>query len=376
MILRSLLAAGALALQVSAFLVPLEISEEVQAAKAQLESFLASQASQSQTIDLPCPGCFFAGPEQEDVKFNNDDENTIVSTPSSLRIRSYVMSFVDSGKQRVQFSIEDKEYVQIDGVTVFPLEKPFLPIPLTAIQIRTSDSTPSRPLPLGFALEVLPPVVSASEDARIVTLWLTILDLDGRPVNVDTIVVDTLWSPSGERSIAKITIKPFAQTPGAAECSDSLCRLRAIISARVRAILEAAKGRAQAAGAWVKGGCRGKNRGGKQRGQHHEHDAGEHSKGAHAHHHKMHRFGRLLHRTLRFFVIPALLGVIGGLMASAIGMLVGQGIVYLWFRFHRRGQRGNIRVVESAIVEEEKDALVEDGELPPRYDDVLEEGKD
>jgi hypothetical protein len=84
----------------------------------------------------------------------------------------------------------------------------------------------------------------------------------------------------------------------------------------------------------------------------------------------MHRFGHILRQTLRFFIIPALLGVIGGLMASAVGMLVGQSLVYLWFRFHRRGQRGNVRIAEIAVAEDEKDALVDAQELPPQYEDV------
>lgn len=57
-------------------------------------------------------------------------------------------------------------------------------------------------------------------------------------------------------------------------------------------------------------------------------------------------------------------------MASAVGMLVGQSLVYLWFRFHRRGQRGNARIVEIAVAEDEKDALVDTQELPPQYEDV------
>ena len=65
-------------------------------------------------------------------------------------------------------------------------------------------------------------------------------------------------------------------------------------------------------------------------------------------------------------------------MASAVGMLVGHCISYLWIRFHRGGVRGNasgrdIRVVEIVIDEEEKDALIineETIESPPDYKDV------
>lgn len=93
----------------------------------------------------------------------------------------------------------------------------------------------------------------------------------------------------------------------------------------------------------------------------------------------------MLRSTLRFFIIPALLGVIGGLLASAVGMLVGQLIVLLWMRFARRGRRGS---ASSQRRGGEKDGLLlllaaedaeeEDGveealpryEHAPRYEDV------
>ena len=254
--------------------------------------------------------------------------------------------------------------LQINGQTVFSLNTPVAPPALTAPQVRVSDSTPSRPLRLGYAIELLPAVSFEHEKGKIIALQLTIFDLDGAPVHVDTVKIDLLMNIGG-LSVAKISNIPFAQSPGATECTTSLCRFRAIVIARIRSILEAAKARAHAAGAWVKGGCRGKKTGG-----HHGQAPGDRAHHRHHGHHKMHRFGHILRQTLRFFIIPALLGVIGGLMASAVGMLVGQALVYLWFRFHRGGQRGNIRIVEVAVSEDEKDALVESGDLPPTYEDV------
>lgn len=214
-------------------------------------------------------------------------------------------------------------------------------------------------------MEILPAVSFEHEKGKILTLQLTILDIEGAPVNVDTLKIDLVRN-IGRLTVAKISNIPFAQSPGAAECTTPLCRLRAIIVARVRAMLEAAKARADAAGAWIKSGCRGKKNGGSRHGQ----TAGDRPHHHHHGHHKMHRFAHILRQTLRFFIIPALLGVIGGLVASAVGMLVGQALVYLWFRFHRGGQRGNVRVDEVAVSEDEKDALVEIEDLPPHYEDV------
>jgi hypothetical protein len=277
--------------------------------------------------------------------------------------------------QQLKVFVGHGSTLEINGQPVFSLNAPVTPPTLTAPQIRVSDSVPSRPLRLGYAIEVLPAVSFEHEKGKIIAVQLTILDLDGTPVHVDTVKIDLLMNVGG-LSVAKISNIPFAQSPGAAECTTSLCRFRAIAIARFRSILEAAKARAHAAGAWVKGGCRGKKNGGPRPDQ----VAGGQPHHGHHEHRKMHRFGHILHQTLRFFIIPALLGVIGGLMASAVGMLVGQSLVYLWFRFHRRGQRGNVRIVEVAVAEDEKDALVDTQEPPPQYEDVeavtAEDGKE
>lgn len=84
MILRSALVAGVLALRASAFLVPLEVAKEVEAAKAQLGSPWSSKA---QTVELACRGCAFPGPQQKGIAYSENDENTIVSRmacPASL----------------------------------------------------------------------------------------------------------------------------------------------------------------------------------------------------------------------------------------------------------------------------------------------------
>jgi hypothetical protein len=80
MILGSALVAGLLAWQASAFLVPLEVVKEVEAAKAQLEALWTNHVD---TIDLSCPGCTFAGPQQDGVEYSESDENTIVSVNQS-----------------------------------------------------------------------------------------------------------------------------------------------------------------------------------------------------------------------------------------------------------------------------------------------------
>ena len=71
------LVAGCLALEASAFLVPLEVSNAAEQAKSELASLLAATG---RTVDLDCPGCPYFGSEEADDQ--HDVENKIVSTCS------------------------------------------------------------------------------------------------------------------------------------------------------------------------------------------------------------------------------------------------------------------------------------------------------
>lgn len=67
----------------------------------------------------------------------------------------------------------------------------------------------------------------------------------------------------------------------------------------------------------------------------------------------------VLATTVKVVFVPILIGVAFGMAASAVGMLVGQAIVFLWMRF-----RGNKReTMYQRLDTEEKDE-------PPAYHDV------
>ena len=80
--LKSALVAGTLALQASAFLVPLEISKAAGEAKAQLESIWSQS---TQTVELDCPNCPFFGPGDTLTTWDEDDENKLVSRTARQR---------------------------------------------------------------------------------------------------------------------------------------------------------------------------------------------------------------------------------------------------------------------------------------------------
>lgn len=327
--------------------------------------------------------------------------------------------------QRLQFdTFVDGLYV--NGVPLFPIDvvaQP--PIPFMAHQIRQdiedeADSAGAN-VRLSYVASILPPIPSPHKDEiSLIHVELTILNMNEIPIPVDTIVVKMVKTPKDGYVIAQIEQIPFKETPGAEVCEGtrpwSMCRVKAIAMDNWSKVMHATKKKAHKIQSWVKEkmGC-GKHRGftkhphekhprphhkekhskphhdEKHARPHHDekhhrphHDkkppCPKHKAKHHKHHDRFHRAGHMIRQTLRFFVVPALLGIIGGLTASAIGMLVGQAIVYLWFRTYRNGERGPLRIYEReiALIEEEQNRLLDekDASLPvyedtPAYEQAL-----
>ena len=95
-----------------------------------------------------------------------------------------------------------------------------------------------------------------------------------------------------------------------------------------------------------------------------------------AHHHST--FARIARRFVFMVLIPVLVGIATGAVASALGLLVGHSIVSVWVRF-RAGRKGAYQHVEEAE-EEDEDKEVVDKDGLPKYEDVeavaLEEKKE
>ena len=259
----------------------------------------------------------------------------------------------------------------MNGQKFYPIQFPF-PLNLFAPLVREANSVASPPIRLGFALEYLPFSATADKEGTVVPIHFSIVDLDGVPIKVPTVAIDLIKLPTRELLIAKVDTIPVEETEGQ-DCTTAVCRAKAIILGSLRDMIEGAKARAHKAGKMMgmKGkGC-GRMRGHRKPGHrvgpdthgdktaHHGHHVqGQHrNHHGHRHHSRIHRF---IHQLTHLFIIPALLGIVGGLTASAIGMIVGQGIAFLWFRFVRGGHRGtasSARLTETGV-EDEKEALV------------------
>ena len=97
--------------------------------------------------------------------------------------------------------------------------------------------------------------------------------------------------------------------------------------------------------------------------------------------HHMHR-NSFFHSALRFarhvftfVLLPVMVGVAVGITASAIGMLVGQAVVFLWMKYRRTGnsQHGVYESVETE--DKEGDLPAYDAQGLPAYIDLEDEKK-
>ncbi len=337
MLFKSFLATGVLAWQTSAFLVPLEVS---QAAK--------DPALKHQVVELDCPGCPFAGANGDGSVWTQND------TPISIVCPLDPLIFHETDTiKHLEFDItDDDQFLQINGQPVFPPPKTLIPTALKASQVSALDQSQTEPLRLGYALEVLPSM-SEVTDIALTPVQLTILDLHGVAVKVDTVRIDLIHS-WGHLHIARVTTMPYSQSPGANKCITSICRLRAIIANRLRKMIESAKAHAGKAKTWIKNACPGRKQA--QAGAEQDHKK--------SHHHAHHRHGHF-HRFIKTASI-----IFGSVLAITLMLVVRQAWAYLSNRRSRRDGAGSPRNIEAAVEEDEKDALMENGEMPPQYEDV------
>ncbi|KAJ5775466.1 uncharacterized protein N7511_000477 [Penicillium nucicola] len=349
MFVRSVLL-GAVALGASAVLVVPEM-ESVDDGFVNIHPMLLEDVHHV-AVDLPCTECPFRETKEGSVSWTDDK-------PSHLML---------------DFSVEDNRLLA-NGRQIFP---PAPPSPIHAIQ-QSDEGEDSEPMSVGYALEVMPMATPSDEpDYELLDIRFTVLDLETHPVPVDTVTVTVLEDPNGELFIVKMEIEkttPASDRISWKECHGKAKCLQELLVARIRGLLDGAKTRVMGMAKADRKGCHGKHEPKKlgHPGPHGHHEegpdsmpfpppppfgeedfqveelgpAGPHSHHGHhgfgsdadrpprPHHHRPHHgaFTRTFSRVVHFIVVPAVLGVLAGLTASAVGMLVGQAVVFLWQRY-------------------------------------------
>jgi len=354
MILHSLVAITTLALTSSAIVLP-EVSSAIEAVPFPQDLPLEVYDFRNQLFELECGDCPFPELDADGESHWSDGVSTILT---------------------LNFTTNNGD-LYVNNQQIFPPPTPPTAWSINAVERRQSDGKETEPIALGFALEVSPFAAPPGFSEWLVRF--TVLDLAGHPVPVDTIAVSLVKTDEQELVIVRTEVEPSATDPLSwRQCGGKPSCLKQLLIARVQALMAAAKERMMP---FIKG-CMGSKHGGRpavaQDGEPLPSD-GEFP--PHRHHHwngghrghRVHRHGwqRTFSRVVRFIFIPAVLGVMAGLAASAIGMLVGQVVVFLWLRYRRHHQGQSSAATERAS-DMEKEALiaepVDTEDLPPYSD--------
>ncbi|KAH8433267.1 uncharacterized protein LDX57_010902 [Aspergillus melleus] len=354
MIVRPFLVGSAIALGANALLVVPETEVDAVASLDELtlrplESLTASQ----QEVILGCTEC----------PFREVDESGKVSWTDGFET-----------SLSLNFSVENG-FLLANDRPIFP---PPPPTHLTAVQRRLSDGQESEPIQLGYAVEMMPLQTPPDEPMDMVAVRFTVLDLDGHPVPLDTVALHLVHDSAANLFLAKATIEETAPSRVSwRQCRGKPKCLKRLLFDRIRALFHAARARVLGLGG-PRPHC-----GGRPHGLGHPPFPPHHGPGPEGswaegdmerpprphHHHHMHHghWERTFSRVVRFIVVPAILGVLAGLAASALGMLVGQIVVFIWQRYRRSGSKPS---EERGTVGEKQGLMTEAAdELPPAYSD-------
>ncbi|GAW15623.1 hypothetical protein ANO14919_050400 [Xylariales sp. No.14919] len=324
-----------------------------------------SEVPESRAVDLECPGCLRSGRQHEK------------EIPSHLKL--------DFGVQPT----DGGDRLTLNGYELYPnpdflqhtLMAPVIPNMVArqvgAPRLRGGPDRPQRYQPLGFAMETGAVATDDDEDLQLINVEIQIIEVGDVFIRgIPNVQVKLLKTPSNKLAIGTIDILPFQggnSTDNKKECSTTVCKWKTLFFEKLSKIFSLK-------------GCGGSRPPPPPHAHHdgeHRHDHGPHPH-SHPHPHPPH-MGHHRHGWAHGFRIivthvlfPVLIGIVAGVSASLIGMMVGTFIVFLWRLFFRRSASRSshrCRYAHKAAkhenaADEEKSGLLDDQEeieAPPAY---------
>lgn len=322
------------------------------------------------TIKLDCSDCPFALSSQR-----NGRHEWTNSVKSDLELN---------------FAAEEDK-LKLNGVPIYPINPSSALAPLSVKQTRKSGSAETTSstafdgdLTLSYSLEVgdkKKGSASTGQAATITEITLSVLGLDSEVVHVDDIKIKALSIPNPVNGKSELFIVAVdtAATDGSspdAQCATIFCR----VVYKFRSGVRKAQSHAKTAAHKIKCICmkcfNAMRHGHHGRPSHNTAAAKQGSRpvqlpthhrvrpghfNTHRHHHSwVHSFAKASKQVFSFVVLPILVGIVFGIAASAIGMLVGQIIVAIWLRLRRNSHK---TVAYERVETEEKEGL-------PKYEDL------
>ena len=377
----SYLSVGSLALTANSFLIPGDLKDF--SVKGFANPDVSQRLQEEKVVNLDCSSCPYALNSQR-----NGGHEWTNDVASDLEMK------IDS----------DGDTLRLNGISFYPLQVPGLPPQLHVPQKKKEDETSTMEgypadVRLSYSLEF--EEKKADDGSSLVTVVMTIMGLDGQMVKIDNLEVKAIKNSSGKvniplrylighvltpQKLILVSAVPVPIDPNSpdAKCANVVCR----VFGKIITGIKKAKASAKNTGHRVKCFCvkcfqrlAGHVKpiqpnvhnesdspslpdGTVQLPTHHKFRpgmAGGHPHAHHGHrHHRgfLHRMGHIIWATVRLAFIPILIGVAFGMAASAIGMLVGQLVVFVWMRY-----RKDERIVYEPVYADEKEGL-------PAYEDV------
>ena len=381
----------------NAFLVPLELTDDVQAAKAKAANVIPSLFNHNtQSINLDCSSCPFA-----------------LTTE-----RNGAHEWTNDIKSDLHMSVKaEQKHLFLNGKSFYPATIQDLPGALYATQVKKDgESGQGKDVKLSYTVEVDHDM--AVDGNELITVTMSILGIDTEMIKVDDIAIKTIKQADGSVSISLsahfthyitndilsqlllVSVNSVPASANDANCGNIMCRVmtkfgQAMQKARAKAAAAAAA--SASAANKVKGFCmrcfqrmRGHTavpHGGRKPTHLPTHivtrpgDFGAHRgssmhQASKSHNSLLHSVFGFARRIFMFVIVPVMVGVVLGMTASAIGMLVGHCIVLLWLKFRRSGDKQQ-GVYESVEIEDKEEGLPPyDASGLPAYADVDDEKKE
>ncbi|KAI9832155.1 MAG: hypothetical protein M1819_004506 [Sarea resinae] len=373
MLFRSLALCATFALTANSFLIPPSIGDDFSKDVANNIVDLNPQV-----LELDCNGCLYAE-AREDGGYN-----WVPNVPYAL-----VLNFSVPATDPETLNMNDVPIYPLNGGVRTSLSAPLHRLESSSVDPKAGDQETSSPsLGLSYSLWVLAPVeIAEDKDIKLVTIQLNILKVDRQFVNVDQVVLQLLKSADGHLSILRADKVADPNRPAspsdqekageAKECTTFplLCKWKAILEDKVNAVKSRPKG------------CHRHKSGPMQTvdsvhpGSHHPpHYINRHGPhgpqhGRMGHRHWHHTFLRTAQNIFFFILLPVMFGIAAGMLTSAIGMVVGKVLVWVWIRYHRGGKKGPYTKVQQdePATEGEAEAgagVMEKESAPPAYEEA------
>lgn len=372
-------AAGLTATVTSAFLLPPDVSVDDIVTTLPVpikadEDISLSQIAQAQSLKLNCPGCPVR--VSRHPKGHQGEDRIKTDIPSHLEL-DFSIATSDSP--------DGVDHLLLNGFELYPKSNPFQSTLTAALLPDFHDGKmkphhfkgprPHSVQNLGFGLQTrLIPSTDDDDDLDLVVVDLQIIEVGNAFVDgIPNVEINLVKSPSGKLMIANLAAtesENVQKNPMDAqeECTTMFCKWLAMAKEQV--------GR-------FRSGKHCGGRPGHARPESGHIDVDMHQ-GDGPHHEHKHRWGHLFKNIATHILLPVAIGIMAGVTASIIGMMVGTFLVYLWRTFVRRPScarrqhhgRGHSSKAgpREAVADDEKSGLMahqEETEAPPAY---VEEG--